>query len=244
MAHHRALGTDVGIARIFNTYGPRLAPRDGRVVSTFIVQALRGEPLTVYGDGTQTRSLCYVDDLVRGSPRALGPRRHRSGEPRQPSRAHRPRARAARRRCDGLGLDDRPRASCPSTTRLGVGRTSRSPRRCSAGRPRSPWTRASRRTVEHFRSITALTGRCAGHGSLPLVGCTRSHDCAAAPFPQSSTTRSPCSCRCSTSSRPSKRSSRGACSSSCPSRVDLVIVNDGSSDDTAAGARRTSMTHG
>jgi dTDP-glucose 4,6-dehydratase len=66
MAHHRALGTDVGIARIFNTYGPRLAPRDGRVVSTFIVQALRGEPLAVFGDGTQTRSLCYVDDLVRG----------------------------------------------------------------------------------------------------------------------------------------------------------------------------------
>jgi dTDP-glucose 4,6-dehydratase len=65
MAHHRALGTDVGIARIFNTYGPRLAPGDGRVVSNFIVQALRGEPLTVYGDGTQTRSLCYVDDLVR-----------------------------------------------------------------------------------------------------------------------------------------------------------------------------------
>src|SRR6202043_1489574 len=66
MAHHRALGTDVGIARIFNTYGPRLAPGDGRVVSNFIVQALRGEPLTVYGDGSQTRSLCYVDDLVGG----------------------------------------------------------------------------------------------------------------------------------------------------------------------------------
>jgi dTDP-glucose 4,6-dehydratase len=64
MAHHRALGTDVGIARIFNTYGPRLAAGDGRVVSAFIVQALRGEPLTVFGDGTQTRSLCYVDDLV------------------------------------------------------------------------------------------------------------------------------------------------------------------------------------
>jgi dTDP-glucose 4,6-dehydratase len=66
MAHHRALGTDVGIARIFNTYGPRLAPGDGRVVSNFIVQALDKEPLTVYGDGSQTRSLCYVDDLVAG----------------------------------------------------------------------------------------------------------------------------------------------------------------------------------
>ena len=52
--------------RIFNTYGPRLSPGDGRVVSNFIVQALAGEPLTVYGDGSQTQSLCYVDDLVRG----------------------------------------------------------------------------------------------------------------------------------------------------------------------------------
>jgi len=66
MAHHRALGTDVGIARIFNTYGPRLRPDDGRVVSNFVLQALRGEPLTVYGDGSQTRSLCYVDDEVAG----------------------------------------------------------------------------------------------------------------------------------------------------------------------------------
>jgi dTDP-glucose 4,6-dehydratase len=66
MAHHRALGADVAIARIFNTYGPRLRPDDGRVVSNFLLQALRGEPLTVYGDGSQTRSLCFVDDEVRG----------------------------------------------------------------------------------------------------------------------------------------------------------------------------------
>ena len=66
MAHHRQLGTDVAIVRIFNTYGPRLRPDDGRVVSNFLVQALQGEPLTVYGDGSQTRSLCYVDDEVRG----------------------------------------------------------------------------------------------------------------------------------------------------------------------------------
>ncbi len=65
-AHHRALGADVGVARIFNTYGPRLSPGDGRVVSNFVVQALAGSPLTVYGDGSQTRSFCYVADLVRG----------------------------------------------------------------------------------------------------------------------------------------------------------------------------------
>jgi dTDP-glucose 4,6-dehydratase len=66
MAVHRTYGVDVGIARIFNTYGPRLAPGDGRVVSNFISQALRGEPLTVYGDGSQTRSLCYVSDEIAG----------------------------------------------------------------------------------------------------------------------------------------------------------------------------------
>jgi dTDP-glucose 4,6-dehydratase len=66
MAHHRTRGTDVGIARIFNTYGPRLRPDDGRVVSNFLLQAMQGEPLTVYGDGSQTRSLCFVDDEIRG----------------------------------------------------------------------------------------------------------------------------------------------------------------------------------
>ncbi len=66
MAYHRAHGVDTRIVRIFNTYGPRMRPRDGRVVSNFIVQALRGEPLTVYGDGSQTRSFCYVSDEIDG----------------------------------------------------------------------------------------------------------------------------------------------------------------------------------
>ena len=66
MAYHRTHGVDVRIARIFNTYGPRLAPGDGRAIPNFIKQALEGTPLTVYGDGSQTRSFCYVDDLVRG----------------------------------------------------------------------------------------------------------------------------------------------------------------------------------
>jgi dTDP-glucose 4,6-dehydratase len=64
MAYHRAHGLDVRIARIFNTYGPRMRPDDGRVVSTFVSQALHGEPLPVHGDGSQTRSYCYVDDAV------------------------------------------------------------------------------------------------------------------------------------------------------------------------------------
>lgn len=66
MAYHRHHGVDVRIVRIFNTYGPRMRPEDGRVVTNFISQALRGEPLTVYGDGSQTRSFCFVDDQVDG----------------------------------------------------------------------------------------------------------------------------------------------------------------------------------
>jgi dTDP-glucose 4,6-dehydratase len=66
MAYHRYHKLDTRIVRIFNTYGPRMRPSDGRVVSNFIVQALRRQPLTIYGDGSQTRSFCYVDDLVEG----------------------------------------------------------------------------------------------------------------------------------------------------------------------------------
>ncbi len=64
--YHRQHGVEVKVARIFNTYGPRMHPNDGRVVSNFIVQALQGKPITIYGDGTQTRSFCYVDDLIGG----------------------------------------------------------------------------------------------------------------------------------------------------------------------------------
>jgi UDP-glucuronate decarboxylase len=64
--YHRQFGLDIRVARIFNTYGPRMDANDGRVVSNFIVQALKGEPITVHGDGTQTRSFCYVDDLIEG----------------------------------------------------------------------------------------------------------------------------------------------------------------------------------
>ncbi len=71
MAYHRYHGLDVRIVRIFNTYGPAMRPHDGRVVSNFIRQALSGEPLTVYGDGSQTRSFCYVDDEIDGIYRLL-----------------------------------------------------------------------------------------------------------------------------------------------------------------------------
>jgi dTDP-glucose 4,6-dehydratase len=66
MAYHTQQGVDTSIARIFNTYGPRMRPSDGRAVPTFVRQALEGKPLTVFGDGSQTRSFCYVDDLIQG----------------------------------------------------------------------------------------------------------------------------------------------------------------------------------
>jgi UDP-glucuronate decarboxylase len=69
--YHRQLGLQIKVARIFNTYGPRMHPNDGRVVSNFIVQALQGKPITIYGDGSQTRSFCYVDDLVNALIRLM-----------------------------------------------------------------------------------------------------------------------------------------------------------------------------
>ena len=68
---HREAGVDIRVARIFNTYGPRMCPDDGRVISNFILQALRGEPVTIFGDGTQTRSFCYVSDMVEGLIRLM-----------------------------------------------------------------------------------------------------------------------------------------------------------------------------
>ena len=76
MNYRQAHGTEIRIIRIFNTYGPRMAPDDGRVVSNFIMQALRGEDLTVYGDGLQTRSFCYVDDLIEGMLRLMDQDEH------------------------------------------------------------------------------------------------------------------------------------------------------------------------
>jgi UDP-glucuronate decarboxylase len=77
--YHRQVGLEVKVARIFNTYGPRMHPNDGRVVSNFIVRALRGEPIPIYGDGSQTRSFCYVDDLVDGLIRLMDSPREVTG---------------------------------------------------------------------------------------------------------------------------------------------------------------------
>jgi UDP-glucuronate decarboxylase len=79
--YHRQHGLDIRVARIFNTYGPRMHPNDGRVVSNFIVQALKGEDITLYGDGQQTRSFCYVDDLIEGFMRFMDTPRAADGGP-------------------------------------------------------------------------------------------------------------------------------------------------------------------
>lgn len=77
--YHRQHNLDIKVVRIFNTYGPRMNPNDGRVVSNFIVQALRGKPITIYGEGTQTRSFCYVDDLIEGFVRMMASPREFTG---------------------------------------------------------------------------------------------------------------------------------------------------------------------
>ena len=105
MAYHRYHGLDVRIVRIFNTYGPRMRAHDGRVVSNFIVQALQGKRLTVYGDGSQTRSFCYVDDEIRGFLALLDGAVNRPGEHRQPRRVHRARAGPHRARGHGLASE-------------------------------------------------------------------------------------------------------------------------------------------
>jgi len=82
---HREAGVDIRIARIFNTYGPRMSPDDGRVISNFVLQALRGNPITIYGDGSQTRSFCYVTDMVEGLIRLMNKGKfYRPGEFGQP----------------------------------------------------------------------------------------------------------------------------------------------------------------
>ncbi|WP_038144471.1 UDP-glucuronic acid decarboxylase family protein [Thioclava atlantica] len=128
--YHLTHGTDIRIARIFNTYGPRMAPDDGRVVSNFVTQAISGLPITIYGDGMQTRSLCYVDDLLAGmialmESETVGPRPVNLGNPGEYTVAAI--ARIVREICGAqspiihkpLPIDD-PLQRCPDITRAGV----------------------------------------------------------------------------------------------------------------------------
>ena len=146
----RCTACSTAIVRIFNTYGPRLRPADGRVVSNFLVQALDGKPLTIYGTGTQTRSFCYVDDEVAGHPRAVRLRRRRSGQHRQPDRVHDAGARRSRARGHRLELRDRVRAAARAAIRHAADPTSLGRARCSAGSRRSSCATVSARTRDWY----------------------------------------------------------------------------------------------
>lgn len=153
MAFARSASVDVRIIRIFNTYGPRMRRNDGRVVSNFIVQALRGEPLTVYGDGTQTRSFCYVDDLVEGIVRCAASDATRErvvnlGNPEEYTMAQ-----LARLICEMLGVplavDERPaREDDPARRRPDIGLA----RELLNWEPTISCADGLRRTIEFFRS--------------------------------------------------------------------------------------------
>jgi len=151
-AYHRYHGLDTRIVRIFNTYGPRMRPSDGRVVSNFIVQALRGEPLTVYGDGSQTRSFCYVDDLIDGIVRLFD---KGTGDPTNLGNPHEFTVRQLAERVLAitgsrspiverpLPVDD-PRVRRPDITRA---------RALLGWEPRVPLDDGLRRTIEYFRGV-------------------------------------------------------------------------------------------
>ena len=159
MSFHREYGLDTRIVRIFNTYGPRMRPRDGRVVTNFIVQALNGEPLTVYGDGSQTRSFCYVSDEVEGLYRLFLHGDH------NPTNIGNPAEYTVRELADliieltgtssvikhePLPQDD-PRQRRPDITRA---------RRMLGWEPTVPVREGVARTIEYFRSLMG-TGRAA-----------------------------------------------------------------------------------
>ena len=151
MAYRRYEKVDVRIARIFNTYGPRMRLDDGRVVPTFVAQALRGEPITMFGDGSQTRSFCYVDDNVEGIWRLLRSGVPGAGEHREPARAHDPGVRA------GRAAARRQRtwtsSSCRSrrTTRRSAGPTSRRAKELLGWEPKVGFDEGMRRTIAWFR---------------------------------------------------------------------------------------------
>ncbi len=147
MDYRRQHGMDTKIVRIFNTYGPRMAPDDGRVVSNFIMQALAGEPMTIYGSGEQTRSFCYVDDLVDGllammntPPEVAGP--VNLGNPEEVTMRE-----LADRVAAIVGVHREPRPATPSRGRPDAEVPGHVPGQadCWGGRPALRWTKGSNR---------------------------------------------------------------------------------------------------
>jgi dTDP-glucose 4,6-dehydratase len=164
MAYHRVHGLDTRIVRIFNTYGPRMRLRDGRVVPAFFQQALSGEPLTVFGDGSQTRSFCYVDDLIEGIWRLLGSGCHdpvNIGNPHEMTilefaeRIRRLTSTSSPIVFKPLPVDD-PKTRQPDITLA---------RRRLGWEPQVPLEEGLRRTAGYFRSLLVESGDAAGQRS-------------------------------------------------------------------------------
>ncbi len=158
--YHRQHELRIKVVRIFNTYGPRMHPNDGRVVSNFIVQALKGEPITLYGDGSQTRSLLLCRRPDRGVPAADGePRRgDRAGQPRQPRRVHHPRAGREGAGADRLAVGDRVSGRCRRTIRCSASRTSVRRSGSSTGSRRWRSTQGLERTIGYFDRLLGEAG--------------------------------------------------------------------------------------
>jgi len=156
LAYRRYHGLDTRIVRIFNTYGPRMRPNDGRVVSNFIVQALQGQPLTIYGEGTQTRSFCYVSDLIRGIVALL--ETGTSADTEMPVNIGNPEERTVRQLAElvlkltgssstivsqPLPVDD-PRVRCPDIRRA---------QKLLAWQPEFPVERCLTMTIDYFKQL-------------------------------------------------------------------------------------------
>ena len=138
MAYHRQQGVDTAIVRIFNTYGPRMRPHDGRAIPTFIRQAQADLPVTVFGDGSQTRSFCYVSGPDPGPDRARGLRLPRAGQHRQPGRVHAAGARGGGDRGVGLELGDRVQRAAGRRPAAATARHQSSRASCSGWSPEIP----------------------------------------------------------------------------------------------------------
>jgi len=153
MAYLRQQGVDTAIVRIFNTYGPRMRPHDGRAIPTFMRQALSEKPVTVFGDGSQTRSFCYVDDLVRGLIALTESGVHEPVNIGNPNEMTYARDGEGGHRVDRVALGDRVRGAAGRRPDRCASPTSRAPRTCWAGSRRSTCARAlQRRSSTRCRS--------------------------------------------------------------------------------------------
>ena len=159
MNYHESNGVEVRIIRIFNTYGPRMDPNDGRVISNFICQALRGEPITIYGEGQQTRSFCYRDDLIEGMIRLMDNNEHTGpvniGNPDEKTMLELAQAVIAETgskselKFEPLPKDD-PKQRCPDITRA---------RKWLGWEPRVPLIVGLAKTVEYYRQLLAKSAK-------------------------------------------------------------------------------------